>query len=64
MLPPRAHAQLRAIAEAAEAERADVAVMAPMIATLAETREFAARAREAGIRSVGVMLETPAAALN
>lgn len=55
--------QLRAIAEAAEAERADVAVMAPMIATLAETREFAARAREAGIRSVGVMLETPAAAL-
>ncbi len=55
--------QLRAIAEAAAAERADVAVMAPMIATLAETREFAARAREAGIRSVGVMLETPAAAL-
>lgn len=55
--------QLRAIAEAAAAESADVAVMAPMIATLGETREFAARAREAGIRSVGVMLETPAAAL-
>lgn len=55
--------QLRAIAEAAVAERADVAVMAPMIATLAETREFAVRAREAGIQSVGVMLETPAAAL-
>lgn len=55
--------QLRAIAEAAAAERADVAVMAPMIATLAETREFADRARGAGIRSVGVMLETPAAAL-
>jgi phosphotransferase system enzyme I (PtsI) len=55
--------QLRAIAEAAAAERADVAVMAPMIATLGETREFAARAREAGIRSIGVMLETPAAAL-
>jgi phosphotransferase system enzyme I (PtsI) len=55
--------QLRAIAEAAAVERADVAVMAPMIATLGETREFAARAREAGIRSIGVMLETPAAAL-
>lgn len=55
--------QLQAIAAAAAAERADVAVMAPMIATLAETREFAARARSAGIRSVGIMLETPAAAI-
>jgi phosphotransferase system enzyme I (PtsI) len=55
--------QLQAIAEAAVAERADVAVMAPMIATLGETREFAARARTAGIASVGIMLETPAAAV-
>lgn len=55
--------QLQAIAEAAGAERADVAVMAPMIATLGETREFAARARAAGIASVGIMLETPAAAV-
>ena len=55
--------QLRAIAEAAAAESADVAVMAPMIATLGETREFAARARNAGIASVGIMLETPAAAI-
>lgn len=55
--------QLRAIAEATVAEGADVAVMAPMIATLAETREFASRARAAGITSVGIMLETPAAAL-
>ncbi len=55
--------QLQAIAEAAAAERADVAVMAPMIATLAETREFVARARAAGIASVGIMLETPAAAV-
>lgn len=55
--------QLRAIAEAARAEGADVAVMAPMIATLAETREFASRARSAGITSVGIMLETPAAAI-
>ncbi|WP_439565271.1 phosphoenolpyruvate--protein phosphotransferase [Microcella sp.] len=55
--------QLRAIAEATAAEGADVAVMAPMIATLAETREFASRARSAGITSVGIMLETPAAAV-
>ncbi|MDO9590857.1 MAG: phosphoenolpyruvate--protein phosphotransferase, partial [Microcella sp.] len=55
--------QLRAIADAAGLERADVAVMAPMVATLAETREFAARARSAGIASVGIMLETPAAAI-
>ncbi len=55
--------QLQAIAEAAAAESADVAVMAPMIATLGETREFAARARAAGIASVGIMLETPAAAV-
>ena len=55
--------QLRAIAEAAALERADVAVMAPMIATIGETREFAARARSAGIGSVGIMLETPAAAI-
>ncbi len=55
--------QLRAIAEATAAEGADVAVMAPMIATLGETREFASRARSAGITSVGIMLETPAAAL-
>lgn len=55
--------QLQAIADAAALEHAEVAVMAPMIATLAETREFAARARAAGISSVGIMLETPAAAI-
>ena len=37
--------------------------MAPMIATVAEATEFAARARAAGNRTVGVMIETPAAAL-
>jgi phosphotransferase system enzyme I (PtsI) len=55
--------QLRAIADAAAFEKTDVAVMAPMISTLAETREFVARARGAGIASVGIMLETPAAAI-
>ncbi len=55
--------QLAAIAEAATAEQADIWVMAPMIATLAETESFVAVARAAGIATVGVMVETPAAAL-
>ncbi|WNM25728.1 phosphoenolpyruvate--protein phosphotransferase [Demequina capsici] len=37
--------------------------MAPMIATPAEARDFAARARAAGIGTVGVMVEVPSAAL-
>lgn len=55
--------QLTAIAEAAAAESADAWVMAPMIATLGETENFVALARRAGISTVGVMIETPAAAL-
>lgn len=55
--------QLTAIAEAAATESADAWVMAPMIATLAETEQFVALARSAGIATVGVMIETPAAAL-
>ncbi|WP_062378126.1 phosphoenolpyruvate--protein phosphotransferase [Demequina pelophila] len=38
-------------------------VMAPMIATPAEARDFASRARAAGATTVGVMVEVPAAAL-
>lgn len=55
--------QLRAIAIAAAAERADVEVMAPMIATVGEAVEFAARARAAGLERVGLTIETPSAAL-
>ncbi|PDQ34428.1 MAG: phosphoenolpyruvate--protein phosphotransferase [Candidatus Lumbricidophila eiseniae] len=55
--------QLTAIAAAAAAERADVWVMAPMIDTVAEAIEFARRARGQGVSTVGVMIETPAAAL-
>ncbi len=55
--------QLRAIAIAAAAERADVEVMAPMIATVGEAVEFAARARAAGLDRVGLTIETPSAAL-
>ncbi|MDA4895912.1 phosphoenolpyruvate--protein phosphotransferase, partial [Streptomyces sp. MS2A] len=55
--------QLRAIADAAKAERTAVDVMAPMVATIAEAEEFVAACREAGLASAGVMIETPSAAL-
>ncbi len=55
--------QLRALAEAASAESALVEVMAPMVATVDEAHDFAERARAAGLTRVGVMIETPSAAL-
>ncbi len=55
--------QLEAIGRAANETSADVWVMAPMIDTPAEAAEFATRARAHGIAKVGVMIETPAAAL-
>jgi len=55
--------QLAAIARAARESKSDVRVMAPMVATRAEAAWFAARAREAGLNNVGVMVEVPAAAL-
>ncbi|HWB67490.1 MAG TPA: putative PEP-binding protein [Mycobacteriales bacterium] len=55
--------QLTAIAAATRGVTADVRVMAPMIATAAEAAWFAAQAREHGVRTTGVMVEVPAAAL-
>src|SRR5690606_875353 len=55
--------QLRALAAAAAVEDARVEVMAPMVATIDEARDFAASCRAAGLERVGVMVETPAAAL-
>ncbi|GAA3464769.1 phosphoenolpyruvate--protein phosphotransferase [Saccharothrix longispora] len=55
--------QLAAIADAAAEHGTDVRVMAPMIATAAEARDFVALARSAGLGNVGVMIEIPAAAL-
>jgi len=55
--------QLRALALAAEAESAVVEVMAPMVATVDEARAFADSARAVGLMTVGVMIETPSAAL-
>ncbi|HEX4792087.1 MAG TPA: putative PEP-binding protein [Actinospica sp.] len=45
------------------ASAAEVWVMAPMVATESEARDFAARARAHGLERVGVMVEIPAAAL-
>jgi phosphoenolpyruvate-protein kinase (PTS system EI component) len=55
--------QLKAIKEAAEAESAEVWVMAPMITTLEEVRSFTQAAHSADLPIIGVMIETPAAAL-
>jgi multiphosphoryl transfer protein len=57
------HDQLRAIKEAAAAESAEVWVMAPMITNAEEVRSFAQAARAAGLPIIGVMIETPAAAV-
>lgn len=55
--------QLRAIAEAAAAESAEVWVMAPMVATVRETEDWVARCAVHGLRTAGVMVEVPSAAL-
>ncbi|GAA1766420.1 phosphoenolpyruvate--protein phosphotransferase [Agromyces humatus] len=55
--------QLTALAAADAATDAELWVMAPMIATVDETRYFTALAKELGIRVAGVMVETPSAAL-
>jgi phosphotransferase system enzyme I (PtsI) len=55
--------QLAAIAEAAKLSSAEVWVMAPMVATVAEAAAFVERCRAAGLPTAGVMVEIPAAAL-
>src|SRR5918993_642481 len=55
--------QLTALAAADAATGAELWVMAPMIATVEETRYFTTLAKELGIRVAGVMVETPSAAL-
>ncbi|MCC2593645.1 phosphoenolpyruvate--protein phosphotransferase [Tessaracoccus sp. OS52] len=55
--------QLEAISEATRHSEADVWVMAPMISTAQEGADFARLARRAGLGKVGVMVETPSAAL-
>ena len=55
--------QLTAIATAAAENEADAWVMAPMVSTVEETRYFTRLAKELGIKTAGVMIEVPAAAL-
>ena len=55
--------QLTALANAAAASDADVWVMAPMVATVEETRYFTDLAHELGLKTAGIMVEIPAAAL-
>jgi len=55
--------QLQAIARAEQESGADVWVMAPMISTAEEAARFATLCAEAGIKTPGVMVEVPSAAL-
>jgi phosphotransferase system enzyme I (PtsI) len=61
--PELLEVQLRAIAAAAAETDADVWVMAPMVSTVGEAREFAAQARATGLPTVGAMVEVPSLAL-
>lgn len=61
--PELLRTQLEALARAQEATGTTPWVMAPMIATADEARDFAAAARAAGVATVGVMVEVPAVAL-
>jgi phosphoenolpyruvate-protein phosphotransferase/dihydroxyacetone kinase phosphotransfer subunit len=61
--PEVLHDQLKGIKEAAVFESAEVWAMAPMIATVQEARTFAEAARASGLSTIGVMIETPAAAI-
>jgi phosphotransferase system enzyme I (PtsI) len=55
--------QLTAISLADAATNADAWVMAPMVSTVEETRYFVSLAKELGLKTAGVMVEVPAAAL-
>jgi phosphoenolpyruvate-protein phosphotransferase (PTS system enzyme I) len=61
--PQVLHDQLQAIKDALVSESAQVWVMAPMITTVGEARIFAEAARGAGLPIIGIMIETPAAAI-
>ena len=61
--PELLETQLAAIAAAADGTAAEVWVMAPMIATPDEAADFVALCRAHSLDQVGVMIETPAAAL-
>lgn len=55
--------QLTALAIAQDGHDAELWVMAPMIADLAETAAFTTLAKSLGLRTVGAMIEVPSSAL-
>jgi PEP-utilising enzyme, PEP-binding domain len=55
--------KLKAIKQAADCESAEVWVMAPLISTVDEVRNFTRAARTEGLPIIGVMIETPAAVI-
>lgn len=55
--------QLQALAAAQENTGGELKVMAPMLTTVEEASWFIAQARDHGLDTVGLMLETPAAAI-
>ncbi len=55
--------QLEALAQAQLNAGRRVSVMAPMIATVEEAAEFAKLAKDAGLETIGVMVETPSICL-
>lgn len=55
--------QLTALQQADAATDADLWVMAPMVATVEETRYFTDLCRDYGIKTAGVMVEVPSSAL-
>ncbi len=61
--PELMETQLAALAQASKETGKNPWVMAPMIATPEEAKEFAAQARSYGIKTVGVMIEIPSAAV-
>lgn len=62
--PELLRTQLNAIARASgRAPETETWVMAPMVATAQESAWFASEARDAGLGAVGIMVETPAAAV-
>ncbi len=62
-IPELLEDQLAALGAAHRETGADLRVMAPMVATCEEAELFAEKARAAGLPSVGIMIEVPAAAL-
>ncbi|MGH2700109.1 MAG: phosphoenolpyruvate--protein phosphotransferase, partial [Actinomycetota bacterium] len=55
--------QLEAIARAGSETDAYIWVMAPMVTTAAEAKEFVDRAHQSGLKRAGVMVEVPALAI-